>query len=154
MFSIFQILFFTYYIIGKYTVHIQVQLLTFLIPEWISWMTDSMTLKYCQCSATKSATLLTDNDNLCQSPRVLSYTRHKARRKWFLLVSAPDAVIIFTHEQLCFLSGEAFRLSACKFCCINSESATAKAQQALKGNGRWDSDWFIACYAQNTPITP
>ncbi len=26
-------------------------------------------------------------------------------------------------------------------------------QLALKGNGRWDSDWFIAHYAQNTPIT-
>ncbi len=28
-----------------------------------------------------------------------------------------------------------------------------QAQLALKGNGRWDSDWFIARYAQKTPIT-
>ncbi len=36
---------------------------------------------------------------------------------------------------------------------LNSESTMARAQLALKGNGRWDSDWFIARYAQKTPIT-
>ncbi len=40
-----------------------------------------------------------------------------------------------------------------KFCRVNSESAMARAQLALKGNGRRDSDWFIARYAQKTPIT-
>ncbi len=29
----------------------------------------------------------------------------------------------------------------------------ARAQLALKGNGRCDSDWFIARYAQKNPIT-
>ncbi len=29
----------------------------------------------------------------------------------------------------------------------------AQAQLALKGNERWDSDWFIARYVQKTPIT-
>ncbi len=33
------------------------------------------------------------------------------------------------------------------------ESAMVWVQLALKGNGRWDSDWFIAGYAQNRPIT-
>ncbi len=55
--------------------------------------------------------------------------------------------------QLCFLSGDVFSLSAYKFHRINSKSVMAWAQLALKGNGRWDSDWFIARYAQNTPIT-
>jgi len=57
------------------------------------------------------------------------------------------------HEQIRFLAREAFHFSACKFRHVNSESAMAQAQLALKGNGRWDSDWFIARYAQNTPIT-
>ncbi len=28
----------------------------------------------------------------------------------------------------------------------------ARAQLALKGNGRWDSDWFIARHAQKHPL--
>ncbi len=44
----------------------------------------------------------------------------------------------------------AFGLCACR---VNSESTMARAQLALKGNGRWDSDWFIARYAENTSIT-
>ncbi len=35
---------------------------------------------------------------------------------------------------------------------VYSESAMAQAQLALKENGRWDSDWFIPRYAQNTPL--
>ncbi len=37
--------------------------------------------------------------------------------------------------------------------CLNSESALVWAQLILKGNGRRDSDWFIAHYAQKTRIT-
>ncbi len=39
-----------------------------------------------------------------------------------------------------------------KFCLLNSESILARAQLALKGNERWESHWFIARYAQKTPI--
>ncbi len=55
---------------------------------------------------------------------------------------------LLAHEQLRFLSGDAFSLCALKIHHFNSESAMARAQLALKGNGRWDSDWFIARYAQ------
>ncbi len=55
---------------------------------------------------------------------------------------------LLAHEQICLLSGDEFSLCALKFRCLNSESAMAQAQLALKGNGRWDSDWFIARYAQ------
>ncbi len=47
------------------------------------------------------------------------------------------AIYLLTHKQLHFLC----------------ESTLARTQLALKGNGRWDSDWFIAHYAQNTSIT-
>ncbi len=47
------------------------------------------------------------------------------------------AIYLLTHKQLHFLC----------------ESTVARTQLALKGNGRWDSDWFIAHYAQNTSIT-
>ncbi len=57
----------------------------------------------------------------------------------------PTLAYLLAHEQICFFT--------CKFRCVNSESAMARAQLALKGNGRWDSDWFIAHYAQNIPIT-
>ncbi len=47
-----------------------------------------------------------------------------------------------------FLCGDAFSLCACKFRRVNSDSIMARAQLSLKGNGRWDSDWFIVRYAQ------
>ncbi len=42
--------------------------------------------------------------------------------------------------------------SHCKYQNEVSESAIVREQQALKVNGKWDSDWFIAHYAQNTLI--
>ncbi len=38
-------------------------------------------------------------------------------------------------------------------CMYQIEATYLQPQPFPKGNGRWDSDWFIACYAQNTPIT-
>ncbi len=64
-----------------------------------------------------------------------------------------EATHLLVHEQLRLLSGDAFSLCSCKFRRVNSEYAMAQAQLTLKGNGRWDSDWFIARYTQNTPIT-
>ena len=52
-----------------------------------------------------------------------------------------------------FLSGEAFSLSACKFHHVNSESAMVQAQLVFRVSSPIPFDWFIACYAQNTPIT-
>ncbi len=45
------------------------------------------------------------------------------------------------------------QLYTLKFHHLNSESAIARAQLTLKGSGRLDYDWFIACYDQKTPIT-
>ncbi len=50
------------------------------------------------------------------------------------------------------MSGDTFSLKALKFCRLNSESAMARAQLALKENGRYHSDWFIARYAQKHPL--
>ncbi len=52
-----------------------------------------------------------------------------------------------------FLCGDAFSLCACKLHHVNSESVMARAQLSLKGNGRWDSDWFIVRYAQGLICT-
>ncbi len=57
---------------------------------------------------------------------------------------------LLVHDQLCFLSEHVFSFCSCR---VNSESAMAQAQLALKGIGRWDSVWFSARYALNTPIT-
>ena len=40
------------------------------------------------------------------------------------------------HEQIRLCSGDGFGLSTIKYCHVNSESAMARAQLALKGNGR------------------
>ncbi len=64
-----------------------------------------------------------------------------------------NTTYVLVHEQMRLLSGDAFSLCALKFLRLNSESAPEQAQLTLKGNGRWDSDWFIAHYTPNTPIT-
>ena len=35
--------------------------------------------------------------------------------------------------------------------CQNINSSSSNALMALKGDGRWNSHWFIARYVQNTP---
>ncbi len=60
---------------------------------------------------------------------------------------------MYQNKATYLLSGEAFSLCACKFRRVNSEAAMVRVQLALKENGGWDSDGFIARYAQNTPIT-
>ncbi len=52
------------------------------------------------------------------------------------------------------LCGDAFSLCSLKFRRLNSKSALARAQLALKGNGGLDSDWFYCTLRlKNTPIT-
>ncbi len=43
---------------------------------------------------------------------------------------------LLAHEQIRLLSGDVFRLCALKSRRLNSESTMARAQLALKGNGR------------------
>ncbi len=62
-----------------------------------------------------------------------------------------NSTYLLTLEQICFLSGDTFSLCSCKSRRVNSESAMVRAQLALKVNGRWDSDWFIARYAKTHP---
>ncbi len=59
---------------------------------------------------------------------------------------------MLAHEQIRLLSGDAFSRCALKSRRLNSESALERVQLALKRNGRWDSDWFIARYAQKHPL--
>ncbi len=50
-----------------------------------------------------------------------------------------EATYMLVHKQL----RNAFSLCSWKLLRASRESAKAPAQLALKGNGRWDSDWFI-----------
>jgi hypothetical protein len=43
------------------------------------------------------------------------------------------------------------KLSHLKFEIYVVSSSVSNALMALKGDGRWQSYWFIACYAKNTP---
>ena len=60
--------------------------------------------------------------------------------------------IHFAHEQICFLCREAFLLTTWQMRHYNSNPPRRKRIWLLKGMGDGHSDWFIACYTQNTPM--